>query len=115
MTTESDPIAWVMISGFARALAAVADVTTKGANKYTRDGWVSVPDGPTRYMDAFARHALKLGSGETIDQDTGCSHKAAMIWNLCASLELELRANAPSWKTVFGAPDNANHRGIWPK
>lgn len=82
---------WLCISGFSNALSAVADVTTKGAAKYTPNGWVSVPDRESRYMEAFGRHMLALASGEKIDQDTGAMHKAQMIWNLMASLELELR------------------------
>lgn len=85
---------WLCIAGFSRAIAAVADVTTKGARKYTRNGWVSVPDGEDRYMEAFGRHMLALGRGEVIDGDTGCLHKAQMIWNLLAALELELRRDA---------------------
>lgn len=107
-STESDPhgvdphspgakldagkvLPWLCISGFSHALAAVAEVTTKGARKYTPNGWVSVPDGEQRYMEAFGRHMLALGRGEKIDADTQCLHKAQMIWNLLASLELELR------------------------
>ena len=82
---------WLCMSGFAHALTAVADVTTKGARKYTKNGWVDVPDGEARYMESFARHTLALGRGEAVDADTGCLHKAQMIWNLMASLELELR------------------------
>lgn len=82
---------WLCISGFSNALQAVADVTTAGAMKYTPNGWVSVVDGERRYMEAFGRHMLALGSGESIDPDTKCLHKAQMIWNLLASLELELR------------------------
>jgi hypothetical protein len=82
---------WLCIAGFSRALAAVAKVTTVGAVKYTPNGWMSVSNGPERYMEGFARHMLKLGAGETLDTDTGCLHKAQMIWNLLAALELELR------------------------
>lgn len=82
---------WLCITGFAHALAAVADVTTKGARKYTPNGWATVQDGEQRYMEAFARHMLALGRGEQVDPDTQCLHKAQMIWNLLASLELELR------------------------
>lgn len=82
---------WLCISGFAHALNAVADVTTKGARKYTPNGWMHVPAGEERYMEAFGRHMLALGRGEQIDPDTECMHKAQMIWNLMASLELELR------------------------
>ena len=81
---------WLCLAGFAHALDAVADVTTKGALKYTPNGWKSVSGGTDRYMDAFGRHMLALGRGEVIDADTGCHHKAQMIWNLLAALELEL-------------------------
>ena len=82
---------WLCVAGFSRALGQVATVTTKGADKYTPNGWAKVANGEDRYMDAFGRHALQLGAGELIDPDTGCHHKAQMIWNLLASLELELR------------------------
>ena len=82
---------WLCLSGFAHAINAVAHVTTTGARKYTPNGWTQVPDGETRYMEAFARHTLALARGEQIDSDTGCMHKAQMAWNLLASLELELR------------------------
>ena len=83
---------WLCFSGFANALAEVAAVTTAGAQKYSPDGWKQVPDGEARYMEAFARHMLALAKGEKTDRDTGCRHKAQMIWGLLASLELELRA-----------------------
>jgi hypothetical protein len=86
-------LAWLFISGFANALSAVAEVTTRGAKKYSPNGWVDVPNGKARYMEAFARHTLALASGQRVDADTGCLHKAQMIWNLLASLELELRAS----------------------
>jgi Domain of unknown function (DUF5664) len=86
---------WLMMSGFANALEEVARVTTKGAEKYTPGGWATVPNGADRYMEAFARHMISLGKGEEYDLGeggTGCLHKAQAIWNLLASLELELRA-----------------------
>lgn len=81
---------WLCIRGFSRALMAVADVTTKGAAKYTPDGWRDVPNGQERYMDAMARHMLALGRGEQIDADTQCLHLAQVAWNALAALELEL-------------------------
>lgn len=84
------PLSWLCIAGFSRALQEVADVTTAGAIKYTPNGWREVPNGEQRYMEAFARHMLALGAGETFDPDTGCRHKAQMVWNLLASLTLEL-------------------------
>lgn len=87
---------WLCITGFSNALAAVAKVTTFGANKYTPGGWIEVPDAENRYMDAFGRHMLKLGANEIVDQDSGCKHLAQMIWNLLAVLELEERAVNPN-------------------
>lgn len=86
---------WLCISGFANALEHVAQTTTVGATKYSPSGWEKVHDGPARYMEAFGRHMLKLGSGEEIDKPTGLRHKAQMAWNILASLELELRAETP--------------------
>lgn len=84
---------WLCFSGFSRALEEVVKVATVGAKKYTRNGWMHVENGQERYMEAFGRHMLKLSKGEIMDTDTDVHHKAAMIWNLLASLELELREN----------------------
>lgn len=103
---------WLCLSGFSHALLAVADVTTKGALKYTPNGWMSVPDGEARYMEAFGRHMLQLGTGETVDKDTSCLHKAQMIWNLLASLELEMRkANAWDRKVAEWRDDSSDD--VW--
>jgi hypothetical protein len=85
------PLPWLCISGFSNSLQAVADVTTKGAIKYTPNGWMEVINGEQRYMEAFGRHMLALGRGEEVDKDTGCLHHAQMVWNLLAALELKLR------------------------
>jgi len=85
---------WLFFSGFAHALEKVAEVTTLGAKKYTPNGWAQVPNGPDRYMDAALRHLIYLGQGEKYDNGKGgigTLHKAQIIWNLLASLELELR------------------------
>lgn len=92
---------WLMISGFANALSTVADVTTLGAQKYSPYGWKDVPGGVDRYMEAFARHQFALARGEHVDLDTGCLHKAQMVWNLLASLQLELQASGGATKTHF--------------
>ncbi len=84
------PLVWLCLSGFSNALEQVAQVTTVGALKYTPNGWKDVENGSDRYMEAFGRHLLALGQGKILDEDTKCLHKAQMIWNLLASLELEL-------------------------
>lgn len=74
-----------------RALESVSEVTTAGAAKYTPNGWVDVPNGIDRYLDAYGRHTLKLGAGEIIDDGeggTGCRHDAQACWNLLAALSL---------------------------
>ena len=80
----------LMINGFSHALREVGEVTTYGANKYTPNGWVSVPDGFNRYQDAMYRHLLCFASGEEKDADTGLPHLAHAAWNALAILELQL-------------------------
>lgn len=82
---------WLFLSGFPRALSEVIKVTTFGAKKYSANGWVYVEDGSYRYMEAFGRHLMAFAQGEIIDKDSQCLHKSQMVWNLLASLELELR------------------------
>lgn len=103
---------WLCIAGFSRALAEVAQVTTFGARKYTPNGWVTVPNGQERYMEAFGRHMLALGEGKIVDDGlggTGCLHKAQMIWNLLASLELDLR-EAEAMQAAANEVAEANQR-----
>ena len=75
---------------FSRALEAVAAVGTFGANKYTRGGWQSVPEGEQRYMDAMMRHLLRMRY-ETLDAESELSHLAHLAWNALAVLELRAR------------------------
>lgn len=81
----------LIMHGFPRALLAVGDVGTHGAAKYTRDGWVKVPDGVERYTDAMYRHLLAEGRAELVDRDSGLLHAAHAAWNALARLELMLR------------------------
>ena len=81
----------LIIEGFPRALSAVAEVATFGANKYTEDGWVTVPDGIKRYTDAKYRHALAEAEGEELDAESKLKHAAHEAWNTLARLELMLR------------------------
>jgi hypothetical protein len=80
----------LILSGMPRALLAVADVGTFGANKYSENGWLSVPDGIKRYTAAMDRHRLKE-SIEPTDQDSELLHAAHLAWNALARLELMLR------------------------
>lgn len=93
---------------FPLALAAVAEVATFGANKYTRGGWESVPNARVRYTDAMMRHLL---AGEGADDGTGGSrllHEAHFVWNAIARLELRLREAAkevPATSTPAEPPE----------
>ena len=81
----------LVLCGFARALQEVGRVGTYGANKYTDNGWMSVPDGERRYTDAMLRHLLREAAGEECDPDTGLHHAAHAAWNALARLDLALR------------------------
>jgi hypothetical protein len=86
----------MVLFGFANALQEVSRVGTFGANKYTDNGWMSVPDGEARYTDAMLRHLLSEASGERIDEESGMLHAAQTAWNSLARLELMLRSRSES-------------------
>ena len=96
-----------VLADFSRALLAVSEVGTFGADKYSRGGWQSVPNGVERYTDAAWRHLLKE-SQESIDDDSGLDHAAHMAWNALARLELILRSKAidqgSKWALKEGQP-----------
>jgi len=79
-----------LILSFGDALIAVAKVGTYGAKKYTRDGWLKVPDGSNRYTAALARHLFAENS-ERIDSESGLLHSSHVAWNALARLQLKLR------------------------
>lgn len=81
----------LVMNGFSRALQAVGEVGTYGANKYTDNGWMQVPSGVDRYTDAMYRHLMKEAAGEMSDKDTGLLHAAHAAWNALARLDLMLR------------------------
>ena len=81
------------IQYFPRAIRMVADVSLKGADKYSWRGWEEVSDGPNRYGNALVRHLIDEAIDGPIDRDTGLLHKAQVVWNALAVLELYLREN----------------------
>jgi hypothetical protein len=92
--------AGLVINGFSRALMAVAEIGTYGANKYTPNGWMEVPNGVSRYTDAMHRHFLREASGEFYDPETSLPHAAHAAWNALARLELTLRAREEEARTA---------------
>lgn len=81
----------LVLSGFSRAILEVSKVGTYGANKYTDNGWMEVPNGISRYSEALLRHYFSEQSGEQNDPDTKLLHAAHAAWNALARLELMLR------------------------
>ena len=81
----------LVLGGFAKALLEVSKVGTKGAAKYSDNGWMQVPDGINRYTDALGRHLLKDAAGEKLDPEWDLPHAAHAAWNALARLELILR------------------------
>lgn len=79
------------IDYFPRAIEQVAAISTFGASKYAWKGWITVPDGITRYSDAMVRHLIAEGKGELLDRDSGLRHAAHAAWGALARLELMLR------------------------
>lgn len=91
----------LVLFGFSRALQAVGRVGTYGAQKYSDNGWMQVPDGKARYTDAMLRHLMSEAQGEEIDPETGLMHAAQTAWNALIRLELMLRE-----KETTKEPDN---------
>ena len=90
------PAVWRgLLDYFPRACIAVADVSTRGAQKYSWKGWEEVKDGEARYADALARHILKESIEGPYDVGFGglsdVLHRSQIAWNALALLELTLR------------------------
>lgn len=81
----------ILIEDFPRALTRISEVATFGANKYTRSGWLDVPNNLERYSDAFMRHLLAAYEGEQNDPESGFEHLHHAAWNLLAVVELKER------------------------
>ena len=90
------PMAGLMVSDFANALLAVAEVTTFGAKKYAPHSWATVPNARERYNDALYRHLFLAAAGEAQDQESALLHAAHVAWNALALLELEIRKADPA-------------------
>jgi hypothetical protein len=81
----------LVLGDFSKALWAVSQIGTFGANKYTDSGWLDVPDGISRYADAQLRHCLLAEQGELFDSESEMLHVAHEAWNCLAKLELILQ------------------------
>ncbi|AFU62941.2 hypothetical protein B5P22_30930 [Pseudomonas tolaasii] len=81
----------LLFESFPRALFAVAEVATFGANKYSRGGWKEVQGGFIRYAAAEGRHKLYRYMGQECDQDSKFPHLFHEAWNKLAQLEIYLK------------------------
>lgn len=99
-------IPYTVLGAFAPALQEVTRVGTYGANKYTKHGWISVPNGKERYYEAMLRHLLEdMKTTDSVDPETQITHLAHAAWNILAILTL--RANERNSKvplTVSNIP-----------
>jgi len=84
------PRAWLVLSGFAKALTGVVAVGTYGAKKHAPNAWKGDGFAMEDALDAHGRHMLKFASGETLDPEHGESHLVAAAWNLLAAEEKRL-------------------------
>lgn len=77
----------LVLLGFKDALVEVSKVGTFGANKYSDNGWITVPEGFERYTDAMFRHIF---APDEFDKDSRITHLAHTAWNALAVLQLHL-------------------------
>lgn len=93
----------IVVEDFPRALKAIAEIGTYGAQKYKRSSWHTVPNGIQRYSDAEFRHLLDINiEGKySRDRESGLLHMAHRAWNVLAVLELELRKIEQEVKTNY--------------
>ena len=68
-------------------IAAVADVLTFGAVKYSAHNWKNVDD-PSRYVSAMYRHLEAWRAGEIDDPESGKPHLHHAVTNLAFLIEL---------------------------
>lgn len=103
---QNKPDLDLVLGDFNRALGAVGSVGTFGAAKYSRSGWLEVPNGIARYSSALLRHYFS-NKYEKVDKDSNLLHLSHLAWNALAILELTLRQeekNEKNIKTPFGKP-----------
>ena len=93
-----------LLTQFPRALAEVSRVGTYGMKKYSRGGWLKVPNGIVRYCAAMLRHVFKESIEGVYDREVLADdfedaedyvgkirHDAQVAWNALAVCELKLQ------------------------
>ena len=76
--TRYELIPWEVIE-------TVAEIYTIGAEKYSPQGWKTVPDAKDRYLGALFRHLMQyIKDPDKLDEDTNKPHIYQVIWNAIA-------------------------------
>lgn len=91
------PYAALPFQDFPNGMQGLINVSTFGANKYSRGGWrevidngtVDVESSRTRIQDALFRHILAYLKGEEKDEESGEDHLSHAVWNMLALIELK--------------------------
>lgn len=73
------------------AVEKVVEIQTYGADKYTEDGWKTVPNAERRYFAALMRHLVAEKNGETYDKESGNLHLAHVATNALFLLWFKLQ------------------------
>lgn len=74
---------------------ALAEVMTKGAEKYAPRNWERGMD-PAIMIDCMMRHVDAYRRGERYDAETGCHHLAHAAWNILALMTYDIRGMVDS-------------------
>ena len=69
-------------------LKALAEVYTRGAEKYAPENWRKGMSF-SRMIGPLFRHLEAWRAGESHDPDTGCHHLAQVVWNAMCLIEFE--------------------------
>ncbi len=80
----------MVLYSFPEALAAVDKVGKFGSKKYSKGGFLEVPNGQVRYFNAGIRHQIQKLRGEATDPESNELHLAHAAWNALAELQLHL-------------------------
>lgn len=82
----------LLTDGMPRALEAVGEILTFGAQKYKAHSWKAVEGNTERYNAAKVRHMIARAKGEERDPESGMLHLAHEACNALFLLELALLA-----------------------
>lgn len=77
---DQDKLDWSLLP--LDLIEGVVEVLSFGAEKYEREGWMTVPNAEQRYYAALMRHLASHQSGDLIDEDSGLPHLYHVMTNV---------------------------------